>query len=288
MTKATADIPVHVLPDIPFLVSDSSLVFGAHEPSHRIHFFALIWFSENKGDHFIDFESFPIRSNKVYLLGKNQVHSIPATRLPKARVIVFSVDFFQRIEEPHLRQLFLPFNNEGITIPPQMAGTMTQLFALLLSEYQGLSDPAMLLKYLTAFLLHLYRFSKQHYLLASGEDNRMVRLFQLLEEHYKEQRTARFYALQIGLTSKRINEILRDKMGTTISQLLYHLLLIEAKRELFHSQRSIKEIAYELGFSEQSYFARFFKKHTGTTPEQFRSGSLTAINGRDHNGARFK
>jgi AraC-like DNA-binding protein len=68
-----------------------------------------------------------------------------------------------------------------------------------------------------------------------------------------------------------MNEILRDAVGTTLSQLLYQLLIIEAKRELFHQDLSVKEIAYELGFSEQSYFARFFKKHTGQSPEDFRN-----------------
>lgn len=272
--KVPADIPVHQLPELDFLASANSAAFGEHMPSHRISFYAIIWFSENKGVHFIDFESFPVQKNMVYLLGPNQVHSIPADSLPLARVIVFSGIFFQRIEEAHLRQLFLPFYNEGITIPPAMAGPMTALFELILQEYNGLADTAMLLKYTSVLLMYLYRFQGVHNRLpGSTEDKRMTTLFQLLQAHYKEERDAGFYARRIGLTPKRINEILRERMGTTISQLLYHLLLIEAKRELFHQERSIKEIAYELGFSEQSYFARFFKKHTGVTPEQFRTQS---------------
>lgn len=285
--KISAGIPVHQLPELDFLASASSAAFGEHMPSHRISFYAIIWFSEDKGVHFIDFESFPVQKNVVYLLGRNQVHSIPADSLPLARVIVFSDNFFQRIEAPHLRQLFLPFHNGGITIPDVMIKPMESLFELILLEYSGQADPAMLLKYISVLLMHLYRFNDDSSLPVNGtEDKRMATLFQLIQEHYKDEREAGFYARQIGLTSKRINEILRERMGTTISQLLYHLLLIEAKRELFHQERSIKEIAYELGFSEQSYFARFFKKHTGITPEQFRTQSAAAFGTR--RAAMFK
>lgn len=276
---AAGDIPVHVLPDVPFLASDKSPVFGAHDASHRINFFALVWFSETRGVHYIDFERYPIRQNSVYLIGRHQVHSIPDSKVPSARVMVFSSDFFERIEEPYLRQMFLPFRNDGIAIPPGMVAPLTQLFELILLEYRTAADPALLLKYATAMLLHLYRLEQPRYPLQDGDDSRIIRLFPLLNEHYKEQHGAAFYAANIGLTPKRINEILREKMGTTISKLLYQRLVMEAKRELFHNERTIKEIAYELGFSEQSYFARFFKKYTQLTPEQFRTQSLAAFGG---------
>ena len=48
-------------------------------------------------------------------------------------------------------------------------------------------------------------------------------------------------------------------------------ILLEAKRLLVHSPQTVAEIAYQLNFEDTSYFGRFFKKHTGTTPEQFRT-----------------
>lgn len=275
--KALQSYPLHELPGLEFLVSDGSTAFGEHAPNHRINFYALIWFLEDKGVHYIDFESLPIQENTVYLLSPNQVHSIPSEVLPKARVIVCSANFHQRIEELALRQLFYPFHNKGITIPPAMVAPMQHLFELLLLEYQNLAEPSLLLKYTVVILMHLQRFAdgtKDNP--AHVTDKRILHLLQLLQQHYKEERDAGFYATQVGLTAKRMNELLRERMNTTISQLLYHLLLIEAKRELYHQYLSVKEIAYDLGFSDQSYFARFFKKHTGISPEAFRS-SVQAI-----------
>lgn len=268
--KTSRNIPWHTLPALPFLASDQRTAFGEHWPSHRIDFYAIIWFTEDSDVHFIDFESYPIKENTVYLIAQHQVHSIPSKLLPKAKTIVFAASFFHRIEEPFLRQLFLPFVNDGITIPAQMREPLVSLFNLIVLENNGQSDLTLLLKYTTAFLWHLYRFKNHQLSVNGGEDSRIIKLFYLLEEHYTEEKSAGFYAQQIGLTPKRINEILREKTGMTISQLLYQLLLIEAKRELFHGRLSIKEIAYHLGFTDQSYFARFFKKHTGITPEEFR------------------
>ncbi|RYZ48930.1 MAG: helix-turn-helix domain-containing protein, partial [Sphingobacteriales bacterium] len=167
--------------------------------------------------------------------------------------------------------LFLPFKNDGIVIPDDMLTPFQHLFDLIVLENKGASDAQLLLKYTSAFLLHLFRWSDNPFTVKSHEDARMVKLFQLMERHYKDNRTAAFYAAQLGLTPKRINEILRDKAGMTMNQLLSRLLLIEAKRGLYHGVLSIKEIAYHLGFTDPSYFARFFKKQTGVTPEAFRA-----------------
>jgi AraC-like DNA-binding protein len=267
--KQADTIPTHTLPGIQFLSSGHSQAFGEHSPSHRIDFYAIIWFTKNGATHYIDFEPYPIRKDCVYLIGRNQVHSIPSRLLPHAKTIVFSAAFFEQIEEPFLRQLFLPFENAGIQIPRPMLAPLNALFDLIVLENKGQSDFQLLLKYTTALLWHLYRLGPQHSV-GANEDPRLIQLLHLIETDYKEHRAADFYARQIGLTPKRLNELLKAKTGATIHQLSYQLLLIEAKRALFHGQASIKEIAYNLGFADQSYFARFFKKHTGVTPEQFR------------------
>ncbi len=273
------DFPLHQLRLVEFLASDQSPAFGPHAPSHRINFYAIVWFQEDGDKHYIDFEAYPVRENSVYLIGKNQVHSIPSTVLPGAKTIVFSTAFFDQIEEPYLRQLFFPFHSKRIDIPQDMLQPMHQLFDLMMLESNSAADHHLLLKYTTAMLMHLLRFSRSGFSALAAEDTRMLRLFQLLKENYKENRSASFYAEQIGLTPKRVNEILRLKMGTTIHGLLTRLLLLEAKRELSHQQCSIKEIAYHLGFSDQSYFARFFRKSTGLAPEQFRHRSGLSIAG---------
>ena len=199
------DFPMHEISLSKYMAAENGLAFGEHAPSHRISFFAIVWFSESGGEHYIDFESFPIIANQVFLLGPNQVHSIPAAELPRARTIVFDHDVFDQIAEPHLRQLFLPFENAPFSIPEEMITPLQHLFDLILLEYSGASEIPLLLKYTTAFVTYLYRFSKHNRRIAGGEDHRLVRLFQLMQIHYRQEKSAAFYAGQIGLTSNLFN-----------------------------------------------------------------------------------
>lgn len=263
-------LPLHVLPEVEFAAFDRGVAFGEYAVSHRINFFAIIWFKEDAGPHFIDFEAYPIQKDTVYLLAKNQVHSIPSQNLPQANIIVFNSDFYLSIAETQLKQLFLPFENEGIVLPQEMIPHLQSIFSLILLESKGDADPELLLKYTSAFLVHLYRFGKHRLPNLAKTDARMIKLLHLIDENFKTHQPVAFYANEIGLTAKRINEILREIAGVTISELTSQLLLLEGKRALFAGKNSIKEIAYELGFADQSYFSRFFKKHTKLTPEQFK------------------
>ena len=91
-----------------------------------------------------------------------------------------------------------------------------------------------------------------------------------MENHYTTEKSVKFYADKLSLSPKRLNQILKQKLGKTINQILQERLLIEAKHLLFIGEESIQGIAYKLGFQDASYFSRFFKKLTTLTPEEFK------------------
>jgi AraC family transcriptional activator of pobA len=94
----------------------------------------------------------------------------------------------------------------------------------------------------------------------------------LVDEQFRVHRQIAFYADRLNMTADRLNDLVKRATGVTAGHLIRQRVLTEAKRELVFSNRAIHDIAYDLGFSDPSHFARFFRKQTGMTPQDFRQG----------------
>jgi AraC family transcriptional activator of pobA len=95
----------------------------------------------------------------------------------------------------------------------------------------------------------------------------------LVEEHFRKERQLSFYADKLAMTADRLNSHVKRATGVTAAHLIRQRVLTEAKRQLVFTTQAIHEIAYDLAFSDPSHFARFFRKQTGTTPQDFRTQS---------------
>jgi AraC family transcriptional activator of pobA len=105
-------------------------------------------------------------------------------------------------------------------------------------------------------------------------DGTVEALKRMVEENFRKERQIGFYAGRLAMTSDRLNDHVKRATGVTAGHLIRQRVLTEAKRELVFSGRVIHEIAYELGFADPSHFARFFRKQTGMTPQDFRAAQL--------------
>lgn len=103
-------------------------------------------------------------------------------------------------------------------------------------------------------------------------DATLEALQRLVEDHFRKERQISFYADALAMTADRLNDHVKRAAGVTAGHLIRQRVLTEAKRELVFTGRAIHEIAYGLGFTDPSHFARFFRKQTGMTPQEFRAG----------------
>jgi AraC family transcriptional activator of pobA len=108
----------------------------------------------------------------------------------------------------------------------------------------------------------------------AARDATVEALRHLVEEHFRVERKIGFYAGRLAMTADRLNDHVKRATGVTAGHLIRQRIMTEAKRELVFATRAIHEIAYDLGFTDPSHFARFFRKQTGVTPQQFRAAQV--------------
>jgi AraC family transcriptional activator of pobA len=97
-----------------------------------------------------------------------------------------------------------------------------------------------------------------------------IRLRKEVERHYKSIHTVAEYGLRLGISPKQINELCRNYTGHTALEFIHARLIVEAKRLLKYSNKPIKQIAYDLNFTDAAHFTNFFKQKTGMTPVEFK------------------
>ena len=97
------------------------------------------------------------------------------------------------------------------------------------------------------------------------------RFMMLLERDYKISRDVNYYAEKMNISSKYLTNIVNQVTGHTPKTIIDQYVILQLKLHLKRSTQSVKEMAWEFHFADVSFFCRYFKKHTGLTPQQIRS-----------------
>lgn len=147
-----------------------------------------------------------------------------------------------------------------------------QLIGLLNEEYFRDENSYIILKtLLKVLLLHLIRYQNDEFLEQDLNQKRVFQFLELMEATFLKETNTDYYAGQIGISSKRLNQILKEKLNLTAKQIIQQRQITESKRELVKGEITTKELAYHLGFDSLSSFSRFFKKNVGVTPSDFKT-----------------
>lgn len=108
----------------------------------------------------------------------------------------------------------------------------------------------------------------------SRKEELMMKFFKLLENNFKRERSVQFYADKLFITTGHLSKVLKDVTGKTAGELIDDAVIMEAQILLANPSLTISQIADELQFSDQSFFGKFFKKNTKTSPSEYRKGKV--------------
>jgi AraC family transcriptional activator of pobA len=248
--------------------------------THRANFYHIIWFEEGNPTHMVDFKSVKVHSNSFLFLNKNMVHRFDAEVPFKGRQIIFTENFYCKNESDikflHSNALF---NNVFETSPIKLNddNVLLNIWQQLEKEFHTANDrfqSAMLQTLLHTFLLYAERqFHKDENCPAiiDAQMEHIISFKTLLNAHFKEEKKVSFYAQSMALTEKKLNIATSQVLGKTPKEVIDDRIMLEAKRLLAHTNISVKEICYALGYEEPTNFIKYFKKNLGITPAEFRN-----------------
>lgn len=140
---------------------------------------------------------------------------------------------------------------------------------------------------LLTLLIHIYRMAgmatrdqNQPHLLAPSRRSRQIEKFRAtVDRDFRQQHSVQAYASVIGVTPGQLSRLCRESLGMSALDVINARILHEAQRLLVYTALPVKQVAAELGFDDDAYFSRFFRKHAGVTPKTFRQNALEGLQG---------
>ena len=145
----------------------------------------------------------------------------------------------------------------------------------LMSHYLTSDHPAEMAGSLVNFLLlqitEIFHSQNVHPAGRVKHSDALFRLFRkLLAENYRKEHELQFYADSLHISQTYLSRVIRQVSGKTVNNYIAEALYTDARRLLVFTDLTVKEIAEQLGFSDQSSFGKFFKKKSETSPAYFR------------------
>lgn len=245
---------------------------------HKASFYQFVWITEGEAIFRIDFRDITVKANEALIISAGQVCQFDTVSDYKGKMILFTGSFFTVTELDsnflHTSEILNPVNlNTTTPICPILA---SNIIALLHEELKKPVDDFQIgiaQSLLRVILLEAERKLKTTFTPSLNNIGR--EFYNAVEKHYKENRNTEFYVQLLCVNEKKLSKEVKAISDKTPKVYIDSRIILEAQRMLSYSDLSVKEIGFQLGFDEPTNFAKYFRKHTGMTPVQFRQSTST-------------
>jgi AraC family transcriptional activator of pobA len=241
---------------------------------HRHEFFLILALDKGSGTHEIDFTPYPVGNHCIFIMRPGQVHRLTLKAKSSGYLVQFKNDFYFP-QNDLLNQALLQATKTNLYQPDsstfkKLSATLTSIFQEYKKKQEGYQE--IIKANLNILFIDLLRQNKKHPSASTDPyaQKRLDQFINLLEMNIAKKKQVAEYANMMNLSLFQLNAITKGMLGKSCSSVINDYIILESKRRLLATTSQVNEIAHSLGFEDVSYFIRFFRKHTGFTPDVFR------------------
>ncbi|MET0463935.1 MAG: helix-turn-helix transcriptional regulator [Chitinophagaceae bacterium] len=269
----------HALPHYPF-----------SSPGFRPNYFSFLFVKDASATYKMDDSSFDLLPGTIFFTNPGHFRSFVWHSIEEVYLVAFSEAFLKKNTHSDVFGDFPFLISETVdprTLSPQAFAPFELMYRQLADEFRTESKyKYKIVAHLLVVLLLKIReafWNDYNPVQEGNKSSRIVKQFKLnLESHFRElvngqvERQMRIsdYAGQLNLHETYLSAVIKTKTGKPIRQWITERMITEAKLLLQHSESSIKEIAFKLGFLETTHFSNYFKKHASVSPADFRKSTV--------------
>ncbi len=258
------------------MIEAEKIIASENEPHHH-DFEELIIGTEGQLEHFIDFRSAVLRAPFVSFVTRGKVHRVkPVMKdgICHMWAIRFKSEF---IPETTFQLYSLYHDNASIELPGGACfGRLGTICEMMDEEMRQPSPDYAIIRQLLSTVFTMIESERRK--LQPDEEERLKsqsitfkNFLKILEENFRRSVGVEYYAEKLFMSARNLNNICRQILQQSVSEIIETRKLIEAKNLLSTTGKTISEIGFELGYNEKAYFTHVFKKKTGQTPTAFRT-----------------
>ena len=268
-------------------IAERSPLYGWEiDPHEHQSLIQILLMTEGQGNALLDDAHWPLRAPALVVVPAGRVHGFEFNPQVNGVVVTAAqkpLEAMARIVMPELLStLRKPL---AVNLPEQSRYTagLMPLYLSIEREWRlaASGQVAAGLSLITALLVQVARLNETLEPAIrpalSRRTLQLEKLRNLIDEHMRHRWNVAQYAEQLGISPGQLSRLTRESLGKSSMDLINERVLIEAQRELIYTNASIKQIADGLGFEDESYFGRFFRKHLGMSPQAYRVQELERL-----------
>lgn len=254
---------------------------GISDNPHRHDYYTVVWPVNATGKHVIDFKEYPILPHHIFFVSPEQVHQIITDPNPTGYVILFTPEFLEKnsIRRDFIANLKL-FQKSDETPPlrlsEKMIDTLKPFANQMLATFHSQHD--LYLEIVGAYLKLFLIECNESFVLSPNTNTQSIEVEKtivknfksIVEKHYTKWHQVKKYARELSVTPNYLNEVIKSAIDVSAKDFIQNRIILEAKRMAVFTEKSNKEIGFDLGFDDPSHFSKFFKSNTGQSLQEFK------------------